>query len=325
MGFLYSQLFGTPAYPKTTFTGQTVIVTGSNVGLGLEGARHFTRLDAKKVILAVRNMKAGEDAKKSIEASTGRQGVVEVWNLDLGSYASVKAFATRAKSELDRIDVLCENAGISTPDFKIVEDNESTVTVNVVSTFLLALLMLPKLQESADKYNIKPRLTIVSSEVHAWASFKERSESNIYEALSDPKRSVMTDRYQVSKLLEVFAVRKIATLMSSSKNSSVILNMLNPGLCHSSLARSATGLTGAFLWTLKALLARTTEAGSRTLVYAGLAGPESHGQYMTDGHVTEEIAPWIKTDEGKAMQEKLWKELSAKLEKIEPGVTKCLE
>ena len=49
-----------------SFTGQTVIVTGSNVGLGKGAARHFARLDAEKVILAVRN-----EAKQDIERSTG--------------------------------------------------------------------------------------------------------------------------------------------------------------------------------------------------------------------------------------------------------------
>ena len=40
------------------------------------------------------------------------------------------------------------------------------VTVNVVSTFLLALLILPKLQETAQVYNIVPNLCVVSSELH---------------------------------------------------------------------------------------------------------------------------------------------------------------
>ena len=40
------------------------------------------------------------------------------------------------------------------------------MTVNVVSTFLLALLMLPKMQETAVKFKITPTLCIVSSEVH---------------------------------------------------------------------------------------------------------------------------------------------------------------
>lgn len=50
MDILYNQLFKIPAYPVASFVGQTVIVTGSNVGLGLEAARHFVRLDAAKVI-----------------------------------------------------------------------------------------------------------------------------------------------------------------------------------------------------------------------------------------------------------------------------------
>ena len=36
----------------------------------------------------------------------------------------------------------------------------------------------------------------------------------------------------------------------------------------------------------KFLLARTTEAGSRTLVAAAAAGPETHGKYMADCHVS---------------------------------------
>lgn len=64
--FVYSQLFVTPEYPTKSFAGQTVIVTGSNTGLGLEFARNFVQLNAEKVILAVRKLAAGEEAKISI-------------------------------------------------------------------------------------------------------------------------------------------------------------------------------------------------------------------------------------------------------------------
>ncbi|KAM0316480.1 hypothetical protein ACHAPQ_011302 [Fusarium lateritium] len=64
--------------PTTSFKGQTIIVTGSNTGLGLEAANHFVRLDADVVILAVRSLKRGEAAKASIESSTGRKGVVQM-------------------------------------------------------------------------------------------------------------------------------------------------------------------------------------------------------------------------------------------------------
>jgi NAD(P)-dependent dehydrogenase (short-subunit alcohol dehydrogenase family) len=162
--FIWRQLFTTPPAPTKDCSGKTVIVTGANTGLGLEAARHYVQLNAAKVILACRNLDKGEAAKKDIESSTGRK-VVEVWRLDLGSYESVKEFAKRAQG-LDRVDILLENAGISTNKFTVVEGNESTVTVNVVSTFLLALLMLPKLQETGRKHNTIPNLAIVSSEVH---------------------------------------------------------------------------------------------------------------------------------------------------------------
>lgn len=192
--FVKDQLFFTPPYPTQDFTGQTVIVTGSNVGLGLEAARHITRLNAAKVILGVRDLRKGEEAKKSIEESTKRLDVLEVWQLDLSSYESVKDFASKVQG-LDRLDVVVENAGIATEEFRLFEDNEATITTNVVSTFLLALLVLPKLQETATRFNVQPHLVIVSSEVHALTSFPERNSANILDTLNNKETARMNDRY----------------------------------------------------------------------------------------------------------------------------------
>lgn len=165
-GFLYRQLFITPPMPKARFDGKTVIVTGSNVGLGLEAARHFGRLGAARVILAVRDLEKGNAAKKAIDQTLGRSpSPVVVWRLDLSSYDSVQEFAARVDKELDRVDIVCENAGIATGTFRLAERDESTITVNVVSTFLLALLLLPKLKETAKNFNTLPTLTFTCSEV----------------------------------------------------------------------------------------------------------------------------------------------------------------
>ena len=93
--------------------------------MGKEAARHYVRLNAEKVILACRSSEKGEVAKKDIENTTKRAGIIEVWQLDLGSYSSVKAFAEQAKS-LPRLDSIVENAGISTRKYSSVEENEST-------------------------------------------------------------------------------------------------------------------------------------------------------------------------------------------------------
>lgn len=336
--FFYRQLFVTPKYPTESCEGKTIIVTGANVGLGYEAAKHFTRLGAKKVILACRNMEKGKKAASSIESAENRVGVVEVWELDLSNYESVKKFAKRVDG-LDRVDAVVENAGrsdscrgkflvssfadwtsgILTQTYAMTEDNEATLTVNVVSTFLLALLLLPTLKRSAEKYAITPRLVIVSSEVHFFTSFPERNQPSIFDYLNDKQTANMEDRYNVSKLLEVLTVRELCQ-KHISQPYPVIVNCLNPGLCHSELARDVDSF--AFR-VMKKLLARTTEVGSRTLVASAVAGRESHGQYMSDGVVAAPAA-LVTSEDGKRAQAQVWKELSQKLETIQPGITSKL-
>jgi retinol dehydrogenase-12 len=191
---LHSQLFLKLPVPTKTYEGQTIIVTGSNVGMGLEAARHFVRLNAEKVILAVRTIAKGEAAKASIEASTGRLNVVQVWELDLTSYASVLAFGKRAQS-LERLDVVIENAGVFLFEFGLSEGNETTVTVNVISTLLVAMLLLPKMRETRALKSTEPVLSFVGSFTHEDTPFPERKASNIFESLIVEKDARMDDRY----------------------------------------------------------------------------------------------------------------------------------
>ncbi|KAI4854489.1 hypothetical protein E4T44_00140 [Aureobasidium sp. EXF-8845] len=162
--FLHSQLFAKLPYPKSSFAGQTVIITGSNTGLGLEAARHIARLGASKVILACRTISKGQTAAANITSSEHlTSDRVEVWELDLSSYESVKAFSQRVQ-QLDRLDAFIQNAGILTAQYRLEEGEESTITVNVTSATLLGLLVLPKLRQSAKKYGVRGRLSFVGSD-----------------------------------------------------------------------------------------------------------------------------------------------------------------
>lgn len=237
---------------------------------------------------------------------------------------SIKAFAKRAEG-LDRLDAILENAGVAGMDGKMVwsekADMELTVATNVVGTFLLALLMLPILRKSGEKYGIVPRLSITASEVHAWSKFAERNEPNIFEALKKNNPAYIADRYQTSKLLEVLFVRALAPRMEKSGKQKVILNTLNPGLCHSELTRSATGIAQLGMRLLKFLLARSTEVGGRTLVASVVAGEESHGQYMSDS-VCYDPSSFVMSEEGHKSGERVYEELMDILEDIQPGISK---
>ena len=203
---LHSQLILTLPYPTTKFTGQTIIVTGSNTGMGLEAARHFVRLDAARVILAVRSLQKGNTAADSIHKSTQRSGVVEVWELDLDSYASVEKFAARVDKELDVLHVVVENAGILSYNFAMSEEDERHITVNIVSTMMLAVLLLPKLRETASKTGRKTVLTFTGSWMHFLPKFSERKADNVFKELAKEESAQMNDRLTsyLRKIRELF-------------------------------------------------------------------------------------------------------------------------
>ncbi len=192
---LHNQFFTRPPVPTTDFAGKTIIVTGANVGLGKEAVKHFVKLHAAKVIIAVRSTSKGEAAKAEIVRDCKiATDIIDVWQLDYSKYASCKEFAAKVAT-LNRIDAVVLNAGITTENFEIFEDNESQVTVNVVSTVLLALLVLPALRASAARNKgTTPIISIVGSGVHAYTKFPERKERSILAACNDPKKARMSDR-----------------------------------------------------------------------------------------------------------------------------------
>lgn len=321
MGFLYSQLFKKLPHPTGSYAGKTVIITGSNAGLGKEAARHYARLGASTLILAVRSLDKGHVAKHDIEATSNcAKNVIQVWQLDMASFASVQEFAARVNGELDRVDVFIANAGIARFKYSTAEDNEAMITVNVVSTFLLAALVMPKLKASAARFNTRPTFTITSSEVHGHTQFPQQSapDGEIFATVNDQATAEKRwdDMYPISKLLEVFGVRTIAEKHPASAFP-VTVNCVNPGLCHSELGRDSPTF---IFWLIKLLLARSTEVGSRTLVHAGAQGADSHGQYLSDCEVAAP-ASLVTSKQGKEAQDRVWAELIKKLELIKPDVT----
>lgn len=92
----------------------------------------------------------------------------------------------------------------------------------------------------------------------------------------------------------------------------------------SELSREATGLLAWTFWFSKLLFARTTEYGSRTLVHAIRQGPETHGKHLSSCAIAKRggIAAAADAEE---VEERVWKEISEKLECIRPDILDGLE
>lgn len=346
--FFYSQLFVTTQLPTESFAKQTVIVTGANSGLGLEAARHFYRLHCARLILAVRTIAKGQEAKEYILRNNPQRSdpdAIEIWPLDLSNTESTLVFADRVKTDLAQLDVLISNAGINSPVWKVYEGYEQAVQVNVLNTFLLALTLLPKLEMSAAQAEkgSQPHLVIVSSEAHRLTKFPEINAPDLYAKLnektgfSQQPRSVLfsvhfpvegktnrvTDispipcyRYQVTKLMEVLFTRELVARLGNSTR--VIVNLVNPGLCTSNLDRNS-GNPSAVVRLVRRLLDRTTEVGSRTLVLGASAPATSHGEFQSDG-ANQNVEAWIYTKVGQRVQKKVFEQTLQVLEARKPGI-----
>jgi retinol dehydrogenase-12 len=160
------------------------------------------------------------------------------------------------------------------------------------------------------------------------AAFVEQSSppSEIFTTLSQNRPDLQQDRYNVSKLLEILLIRELAPLISPNNSTlppPIILNTLTPGLCHSSLMRHAIFPLNILARVGKAILARPTEVGSRTLVAAAAAGKETNGAYMADC-VIREPSRWVRSEKGRETQRRVWEEVREILEGIEEGATACV-
>ena len=281
--FLYRQFFLVPTQASphdNNLHGKTGIVTGSNIGLGLEASRQLLELGLSRLILAVRDRRKGNNARAEL-ARSAPASKIEVWDLNLSNYESVSAF-TQKCATLPRIDFAILNAGIlkTTMEINKATGHEEVLQVNYLSTALLAFQLLPIMAHKASPS--KPStLTIVGSETAEWASFKEQNENPIIPAFNNPKYFDLQDRYYTSKLLAEFFLVQLHHSVPSSK---VIINVVNPGFCYGSgLHTEVTGALGVIFGIYKRLIGRSTSVGARTLVNAAVVqGPSSHGQYLSD-------------------------------------------
>lgn len=279
------------------------------------------RLNAAKVIIACRSLEKGNVAKADIESTNpNRQGVVEVWQLDLASFESVKDFCRRADQQLDRLDVLLENASVLHTQFFEREGYEEQITVNVLSTFLMALLLLPALRRTATRFNATPHLTIVSSDAHVVTNFRSRHAPAVLQAMRGDDD--ILSRYGDTKLLQILLARELAEKLneSSKKQPRIILNTLNPGLCRTELFRHAPWPFTWILYVSMRVFARTTEMGSRNLLAAATAPEDTHGKYLSDCKIWDP-SRFVRSQDGANVQRRVYAELLEELEKIEPGVT----
>jgi NAD(P)-dependent dehydrogenase (short-subunit alcohol dehydrogenase family) len=237
--------------------GRTVIVTGGNSGLGYECVKSILRAaDGWHVVIAGRDRGRCEAAVKRLAAETSNPEI-EAMDLDLGSLASVRRFATSFDSrDLPPLHAVVCNAGVQFAGKpQTTEDGfEATFGINHLGHFLLANLLLRQLEAPA-------RIVFVSSGTHdpAKKTGIPAPEYGNARVLAFPEATVDGDpgpinrkRYTTSKLCNVLCAYELDGRLRAEGLSTPVrpidVNAFDPGLMPGTGLARDYGPAMRFVW-----------------------------------------------------------------------------
>jgi len=136
--------------PVTTdLSGQVAIVTGATSGIGKATAEGLLRLGAD-VHITSRSAERAEKAADELNAASDSIGTAVGHSLDTGSFESIVGFGTAMAAVDTGIDMLINNAGALTADYRTDErGTELTLSTHLIGPYLLMTELRPHLNTGA--------------------------------------------------------------------------------------------------------------------------------------------------------------------------------
>ncbi|KAI4599101.1 hypothetical protein KJ359_002058 [Pestalotiopsis sp. 9143b] len=262
--------------------GKIILVTGSNVGLGLESVRQFLKLRPSRVIMAVRSLEKGEAAAAVLRVEFPVANI-QVWEIDMASFRSVQDFTARLERDLNggRLHIAVLNAGLSKLRFERAEEGshrESTIQVNYLATALLALLLLPLMRPTTSSPE-PGRLSVVNSEAALPVELEDPAEGGLLDSLDPAEMYDGFSQYSKSKLLVMMFVAKLAEVVDPDE---VIINCTDPGATKGTafFRELDSWAFKVVLGILMGIMGRNMADAARIYLHSTLVlGKESHGSY----------------------------------------------
>ena len=151
LGYLIKKWANGPLNPiKKDLKGKLIIITGSSDGIGLEAAKDLLKSNAT-VIFACRNKNKTETIINSFPENLKKNAIFI--QLDLERFKSIENFVKEIKSKYPKIDILINNAGLSSWGnvYKSEDGYMNVYQVNYLGGVLLTLLLLDHFNEKESK------------------------------------------------------------------------------------------------------------------------------------------------------------------------------
>jgi NAD(P)-dependent dehydrogenase (short-subunit alcohol dehydrogenase family) len=234
-----------------------------------------------RVVFTARDVDAGDAVVAEVRAATGNQDV-QHRRLHLDDLSSVRDVASSLRDDLERLDVLINNAGVVVAERRLTaQGHELTIGVNHFGHFLLVEELRDLMVASAPA-----RIIVVASDAHK--AVRKGLDFEDMHATAGRFGTVRGLRaYAHSKLANVLHTRELARRLDGT---GVTANCVHPGPVKTRLGRDteATRLGEAVLWPVIGLFMRSPERGARTSVWAATA-PELDGvtgAYLRDSKLS---------------------------------------
>jgi len=240
-------------------TGKTVVITGASSGIGKATAEALATLGAH-VVMITRRADTGLIAKQAIMEESGSE-LVDQYTCDLSDLSQVRQLAEQLHEDLDKIDVLINNAGVMLRRrTETIDGYEKSLGVNYLAHFLLTQLLIDLLKKPKTA-----RIINLTSSVHRMGNIN-------FSDLDLTKQYTFLRAYAQSKLAMVVFTYGLCSRLHQQGISS---NAVHPGLVGTRIGFGRNGEVTP--WPLK--------------VYQKIAKPVSHGAntvvFLASSHEVE--------------------------------------
>lgn len=234
-------------------SGRTILITGTNSGLGFETVRALVGRGAT-ILAAARTEEKARDACINL---IGAGGTILPLSCELSDPSSIRACVARVKELGHPLDAIICNAGImALPELNQAFGYELQFFTNHVGHFILVTELLEQLSETA-------RLVIVSSDAHRFAP----AEGINFKNLSGEQGYKPWRAYGQSKLANILFAKELARRLSGSGK---ISNTLHPGMINTNLARSLGGWIRTAYRIVEPLVLKNSPQGASTQCYVAV-------------------------------------------------------
>jgi len=279
-------------------TGQTVLITGANTGIGIETAKELARMNAD-VIIACRSKVNSDAAFKTIQ-EYAPDANISAYILDLSDLNCIREVVDSIERDNRKIDYLVNNAGVMMCPYMDTKDGfEMQMGTNHIGHFLFTILLFDK-----GLINTKNgRVVNVSSMAH-----KKGTKLDV-EKVFTPRGSYNKQVvYGESKLANVLFTIELQR-RTDEHGLGVTSYSLHPGVVNTELARHVISnpIVKLLFFILKPILLiffKSPLEGAQTTLHCVLSDDLKPGRYYRDCAEDPAVLPENHETKAKTLWEK---------------------